>query len=328
MSLILLTGAGFSQNWGGWLASEVFEYLLGCPELDDGMKFRLWQTKNYRNGNYEDTLAEMQVGAATDGRLAPQVEKLRSALVGMFNAMGNAYASVPFEPAGAVPERQVRTLLNKFDAIFTLNQDTLLERHYLSPGDMQETPVRRFDEGYLPGLKPVGSPTGNPGFDKLQMLQPDGTVPDINIAARARQQPYYKLHGSMTFVGDSGRIFIAGGNKPAEINRYPLLRRYHEIFAHHVFGARLMVIGYSFNDGHINRVIMDAAKKGGLRLFIVDPQGVDVLDKNRGAAIHTVHELMETIGPSIAGASRRSLLRTLGSDAVEFEKIWRFIQHA
>jgi hypothetical protein len=25
----LLTGAGFSRNWGGWLANEAFEYLLG-----------------------------------------------------------------------------------------------------------------------------------------------------------------------------------------------------------------------------------------------------------------------------------------------------------
>jgi hypothetical protein len=28
MTLILLTGAGFSRNWRGWLASEAFEYVL------------------------------------------------------------------------------------------------------------------------------------------------------------------------------------------------------------------------------------------------------------------------------------------------------------
>ena len=31
----LLTGAGFSRNWGGWLANEAFEYLLGVPEVDE-----------------------------------------------------------------------------------------------------------------------------------------------------------------------------------------------------------------------------------------------------------------------------------------------------
>jgi hypothetical protein len=29
----LLTGAGFSRNWDGWLADEAFEYLLGCSEV-------------------------------------------------------------------------------------------------------------------------------------------------------------------------------------------------------------------------------------------------------------------------------------------------------
>jgi hypothetical protein len=33
MSRILLAGAGFSRNWGGWLADEAFEYLLGCVDL-------------------------------------------------------------------------------------------------------------------------------------------------------------------------------------------------------------------------------------------------------------------------------------------------------
>ena len=33
MTYILLTGAGFSRNWGGWLASEAFEYLIGCGEI-------------------------------------------------------------------------------------------------------------------------------------------------------------------------------------------------------------------------------------------------------------------------------------------------------
>ena len=33
MQNYLLLGAGFSRNWGGWVASEAFEYLLGCPEI-------------------------------------------------------------------------------------------------------------------------------------------------------------------------------------------------------------------------------------------------------------------------------------------------------
>jgi hypothetical protein len=32
-SNILLLGAGFSRNWGGWPADEVFDFLLACPEI-------------------------------------------------------------------------------------------------------------------------------------------------------------------------------------------------------------------------------------------------------------------------------------------------------
>ncbi len=37
-SFILLLGAGFSRNWGGWPASEAFEYLLGCPQVDEDIR--------------------------------------------------------------------------------------------------------------------------------------------------------------------------------------------------------------------------------------------------------------------------------------------------
>ncbi|MEA2943355.1 MAG: hypothetical protein QOD09_3884 [Bradyrhizobium sp.] len=43
MAHYLLTGAGFSFNWGGWLASEAFEYLLGAPEIDGELRALLWQ---------------------------------------------------------------------------------------------------------------------------------------------------------------------------------------------------------------------------------------------------------------------------------------------
>ena len=38
-----------------------------------------------------------------------------------------------------------------------------------------------------------------------------------------------------------------------------------------------MIIGYSFRDPHINEILA-AAVKAGLKLFIVDPAGLGVLD--------------------------------------------------
>jgi hypothetical protein len=48
---LLLTGAGFSRNWGGWLANEVFEYLLGCPEINQDIHTAIWRSKPKRGRN-------------------------------------------------------------------------------------------------------------------------------------------------------------------------------------------------------------------------------------------------------------------------------------
>ncbi len=55
---VLLLGAGFSRNWGGWLASEAFEYLLGRSELDEALRQLLW--KHRRAEGFEGALGELQ----------------------------------------------------------------------------------------------------------------------------------------------------------------------------------------------------------------------------------------------------------------------------
>jgi hypothetical protein len=165
------------------------------------------------------------------------------------------------------------TFLVRFDAIFTLNQDLLLERHYLNDNIALSTP-RRWNGWQIPGLKPF-NPTAS-GYDPIPA--PAGTqAPDnsANFNERPEAQPYYKLHGSINWTGGGGnpRLLIMGGNKAVEINQYPLLAWYHQKFGEYLSrGTRLMVIGYSFSDHHINEAIMKAADQGGLRLFIIDPR--------------------------------------------------------
>jgi hypothetical protein len=64
MTHILLTGAGFSRNWGGWLANEVFEYLLGDPEITRGIRTQLF-TDRSSGGNYETTVQSLRDRAKT-----------------------------------------------------------------------------------------------------------------------------------------------------------------------------------------------------------------------------------------------------------------------
>jgi hypothetical protein len=48
----------------------------------------------------------------------------------MFETMDHGFATIEFESEGS-KENKVSKFLSRFDALFTLNQDLLLERHYL-----------------------------------------------------------------------------------------------------------------------------------------------------------------------------------------------------
>jgi hypothetical protein len=96
MPTLLLTGAGFSRNWGGWLADEAFEYLLGCADLLPHHRTLLW--KHRGKGGFESVLQELRddfvrsPGAHTE-RPLQEFDKM---LLGMFTTMNQGFDD--FEP--------------------------------------------------------------------------------------------------------------------------------------------------------------------------------------------------------------------------------------
>lgn len=59
MNYYLLLGAGFSHNWGGWLASEAFEYLIGHPGIIANTELRALLWKHHDRGGFEMALDEL-----------------------------------------------------------------------------------------------------------------------------------------------------------------------------------------------------------------------------------------------------------------------------
>ncbi len=75
-----------------------------------------------------------------------------------------------------------------------------------------------------------------------------------------------------------------------------------------------MVVGYSFSDAHINDAIVDGLKAG-LKLFVVDPGGLKVLDNEpRIAAFRS----------QINGFSTRPISSTFGGDRYEHSQLSKF----
>ena len=101
---LLLTGAGFTRNWGGWLANEAFEYLLGSSRIDDSLRELLWNDRNKGRG-FEDSLAALQeqyeLQERSEKSWSPQVEQnlqnLTQALYRMFGDMTLGFSAQSFE---------------------------------------------------------------------------------------------------------------------------------------------------------------------------------------------------------------------------------------
>jgi hypothetical protein len=324
MAHYLLTGAGFSYNWGGWLAGEAFEYLLGAPETTPELRALLWANKE-SGGGFEDALATLEKEYADHGRpeTQRQLNDLIAGIVGMLNGMSNSMERRDFEPHNNF-QGSITELLLKFDALFTLNQDTLLEYHYAQ--NVMLRSQGRYQGLELPGTAPAGpAPVA---FDQRHQHTAMRFPVGERFTVSPQHQPYFKMHGSRNYVnGPTGnRIIIMGGNKAESIPRIPLLQWYLDEFTRRISagGAKLMVIGYSFSDKHINDAIA-AGVDNGLKLFIIDPAGVDVIDKRRLPMLtKTVDPYVTKVGPAIIGASRRPLLQTFNQDKVEWDKVMRF----
>lgn len=322
----LLTGAGFSYNWGGYLAKEAFDYLLGVTEHDADLRRVIWADQAKGRG-FETTLARLR--KEYEENYSPQVEQdfqnMTSAVRRMFGDMWLAFSQSTFDNQFDDKRLGVVRFLSRFDAIFTLNQDTLLETHYL-PAVRQEDFAKNTYQGprnvgaYRPGLVEADETLT---FGSIQSSIPLFKAGD-DFSAVPNLQPYFKLHGSIDIQDGRNMMLILGGDKKTDIAKHPLLQSYHAQFRWRLNmpRARLMVIGYSFADAHINKIIFDAVENG-LKLFLVGPDGATTIGANKSFPLNP----SQTIKDAIVGASSRPLRSTLsGADMVELMKIERFFQ--
>jgi hypothetical protein len=277
---VLVTGAGWSRNWGGRLAAEMWQTIMDDPavQISDRLRTLL--------------LAEQSFEVALATTLEPPFEPaerlvLESAIMNSFRSMDRELARVGHGPnIYGVQEFIFRFFGHRsqgFNAgyLFTVNQDLFLERH------LYNSHVAGVPGPVLPGIqatpdRPWFSSVIGPYDDSFVVRPVEGVPMGVQLL---NQFNVVKLHGSCNWRTRDGRnLLVIGTGKTQLIRQDPLLAWYFDLFKAVLFAGdvRLMVVGYGFSDEHINAVIADAVEKFSLKMFVWSTSA-DLVEKIRKA---------------------------------------------
>jgi len=278
----LLTGAGFSRNWDGLLASEFFGRLIGHPAISSNKNVRDLLLKKT---NFEKVLHS----AKTRGFSPEDVRLLENAILDVFIEHDQAISRTGYFSNEDINIVGVEKFLTRFYGknsgyLFTLNQDLLLERKFSNYDTYPPHPPRPS----LPGIKPHPQwftsifgdldPNGLP-TDYIRNIDSSLFTP-ISLE---KQFNYIKLHGSFDWREESGtELLVIGGGKADAIDKSPILKWYSEVFRSVCMAGdvRLFISGYGFADEHINEILALGIKKAGLKIFIHNTMGPDLMQNH------------------------------------------------
>lgn len=269
---ILFSGAGFTKNFGGLLAKEMWSKIFNNSEVQAQPRLKELLLNDF---DYESIYHSIINGNYTD----EEKISINVAIYDAYQVLEDICREWTFRNGAPNPVNiyGVNKLIERFAGdqnewgfFFTLNQDLFTERHFNSintafihPGvpkipDTHKTiiklPITREDFIYLPTL------------DKLQ----GNTVNPLSKNAIH----YVKLHGSFGWKSIKGTdSYVIGKEKERRVADEPLLSWYFELFTNALSNSnrKLLLIGYGFKDRHINEVIANSIKNNGLKLYIISP---------------------------------------------------------
>lgn len=265
-NLILLTGAGFTHNFGGFLAREMWSKIFNNPLVQDSAEARKLLLDDF---DFES------VYSAKMSRSEETIKIIRAAVEAAYKDLDDTVKNWVFNSDNptALNTYGLGELLSFISGrgsdkgwFFTLNQDLYMERKngYRSPGAL-------FSQSSVDGAG---------GVELLHLPDQAGVEKAKSTLSNAS---YIKLHGSYGWVSShGGNQMVIGKNKAGDIDQEPLLRWYFEIFQNLVYegNKKLLVIGYGFADNHINDILLKGVQEHGLSLYVVNPTDPETF-KNR-----------------------------------------------
>lgn len=272
---ILLTGAGFTKNFGGLIANEMWAKIFNCHEVQKEPVLRNILLNDF---DYESIYHKVFDGDDSDD----VKEAIKTAILKAYSMLDDI--ALHYIPATDPSKSEIlygaKKIINhltwgnsQINFFFTLNQDLFVERLIL---DTEKKIVN-------PGIKSIITPS-----NRKHPLGPNDFIPlptqdvlDTKDATTLSHKEfhYIKLHGSYGWKSSNElnknepNKLVIGRNKERQIANEPLLLWYSDLFKHVLSQGerKLLIIGYGFRDAHINEPIAEAIERYGLKLYIISP---------------------------------------------------------
>jgi len=269
---IIFTGAGFTKNFGGFLAMEMWTQIFNHPEVQKQPRLRELLLNDF---DYESIYYQV-LAVSNDAFESVEKKAIHEAVRGAYGSIDEIISKCGLGPYGPQSANigKVNDLLkccagNNTGFFFTINQDLFIERYCDIPHKKAIYPF--FKENWIlcPGkgeALPDDQWVTLPGKDEIDTKKAKSFA--------SKYLYYLKLHGSYGWKSSDGtEKMVIGRNKEQQITHEPLLKRYFELFQNVLSQgkSKLLVIGYGFRDEHINRVIAESINTHGLEVYVLSP---------------------------------------------------------
>lgn len=269
---ILLTGSGFTKNFGGLSADEMWYFIFNHRRIQAQPKIKELMMKDF---DYEKIYHVIKEGLYKKDVKEAIDDGVRFAYKNIDNIL-RRYSNGNPRPVELTNLLELFYRLpkqNNKSFVFTLNQDMLFERLFSFS----------VNKPCIPGIE--NNPEWFTSYYRKDLEEADYcNLPDdakfdpIKQDILSHQNLFIiKLHGSFNWNSYDGTLgMVIGRDKIEQIQKEPLLRYYFEVFKETLlnYHRRLLIIGYGFCDEHINRIIAESVRKYGLKIYIISPESI------------------------------------------------------
>jgi hypothetical protein len=321
---VLMTGAGYTKNFGGLLAEDMRDKIRYHTEVKNKLALKNLLDNNF---DYESVYHEVYNGDYS----VEEKKAISAAILKAYSELD--YIAQKYIPATDPSKSAIlygaKKIINRLTCdkrqinfFFTLNQDLFVERLMsLTNKPITSPSVKRIIH---PGKS--NFQLKDTEFIKVPTRDKLDTSKDATTLSRLECH-YIKLHGSFGWKSsdpDRPEMMVIGRNKEEQIANEPLLTWYLDLFEQVLFqrGIKLLIIGYGFRDNHINEVIAKAIKSCDLKLYIMSPSKSEEFKNELIEADHVYGEYIFSNLSYYSKARFGDLFPPDGSDTLT----WRELQ--